>query len=362
VALASLPLAHPDSIIHLLLAYLPFYATMWLARPRPTIRQFTAVMGIVPLTAVALTLPWVARVLPLVSGVRVREHLFADWSYYLVVTRFHGWPILILAATGIAFALRRRGLADVWMLTWLVPIVEFGMEGSLDRLALQGGIDPFQIMYPYGIVWHGLILPLAYFAALALAAGARWAGQRASGPRLERLRAPVCAAALAAGLGAAALNGPILDATKGLFPFTGAYAAPADVQAMEWLKANAPPDALVLNYPDYESHWAPIIAERNAVYFRPQLFYIGDGLAQRQWAGLAPAYLDPAAPESAEAMRRYGVDFVLVPQVVTRPDLFSRMLRWRRPDLPRQRSSFDSVGYLELVADFEGAKVYRLRE
>jgi hypothetical protein len=38
------------------------------------------------------------------------------------------------------------------------------------------------------------------------------------------------------------------------------------------------------------------------------------------------------------------------------------MPRWRRPDLPAQLSSFDDAGYLEQVADFDGAAVYRVRE
>ena len=320
---------------------------------------------IVPLVGVALTLPWIVRVLTLAPAIRVKEHLFADWSYYLVLVRFHGPPILILAAAGAVIALRRRSAADVWMLTWLVPIVEFALDGSLDRLALQSGFDPFQIMYPYGIVWHALILPLAYFAALALAAGVHRAGRSALGPRLDRLRvlrAPICAAAIAGGLAAAVWNGPILDATKGRLPFVGAYSTPADVQAMLWLKANAPPDALVLNYPDFESHWAPIISERNAVYFRPQLFFVGDDRAREAWTIFALAYLHPAAPASADLMRRRGVDYVLVPQIVNRPELFPRMLRWRQPSLPAPRSSFDDADYLELVADFDGARVYRLKQ
>jgi asparagine N-glycosylation enzyme membrane subunit Stt3 len=39
IALASLPLSHPDSIIHLLMAYVPFYFTVWLTRTRPTLNR-----------------------------------------------------------------------------------------------------------------------------------------------------------------------------------------------------------------------------------------------------------------------------------------------------------------------------------
>ena len=177
---------------------------------------------------------------------------------------------------------------------------------------------------------------------------------------LRELVAPTALSIIALGVIMAVLNRPILAATKGVLTITGAYASPADIQAMLWLKANAPPDALVLNYPAYEGDWAAVIAERNAVYFRPQLFYIGDGPAQRLWAALQPAYLDPAAPASAELVRGYGVDYVLVPQLVTRPGLFPQMLRWRYPDLPPQSSSFDQAAYLELAADFDGARVYKV--
>jgi hypothetical protein len=300
--------------------------------------------------------------LALVSGVHVKEHLFASWSYFAALIQFHGPPILILALAGLVIALRRRSAADVWMLAWLIPIVEFGLDGSLDRWALTTGFDPFQIMYPFGILWHALILPLAYFAALALDAGVGALRGTRLLPMLAGLRAPAALAVIALGLAAAALNRPILAATKGVLTITGAYSSAADIQAMYWLKDNAPADALILNYPDYESHWTAIIAERNAVYFRPQLFYIGDEPAKRLWAVLEPAYLDPAAPTSEKLMRRHGVDYVLLPQIVARPDLFPEMLRWRRPDLPAQLSSFDDAGYLEQVADFDGAAVYRVRE
>jgi hypothetical protein len=304
----------------------------------------------------------VFAVLTLVPGVHVKEHLFASWAYLSVLFDFHGLPIVVPALAGLVLAVRRRSPADVWMLTWLVPIVEFGLDGSLDRWALGTGFDPFQIMYPYGILWHALILPLAYFAALAAATGVRLMERGSAGDLLVRLRAPACGLAIVGGLGAAVFNQPLVEATKGRFTFTGAYSTPPDLQAMYWLKANTSPDALVLNYPDYESHWAPIVAERNAVYFRPQLFFIGDDPAQRQWADLLPAYLDPAAPGSADLMRDYGVDYVLVPQIVTRPELFPEMLRWRQPDLPLLQSSFDEVEYLELVVDFAGARVYRVVE
>jgi hypothetical protein len=343
-----------------MLAYVPFFGVVWLARPRPVLRQFVRVALAIPLLALALTLPWVLRVLPLASGVHVGEHLFADWTYASVLLQFHGPIILGLAAVGVVLALRRRSAADVWMLVWLIPIVEFGLDGSLGRWALSAGFDPFQIMYPYGVIWHALILPLAYFAALALDAGARAAGRAGWLSVLWRLRSPLAAAAILVGLTAAIFNQPILAASKGRLNTTGAYSTSADVQAMLWLKDNTPPDALILNYPDYESHWTPVIAERNAVYFRPQLFYIGDDGARHVWARLQTAYLDPAAPGSEAAMRETSVDYVLVPQIVSRPDLFPQMMRWRRPDLPAQLSSFDDVDYLELVADFDGAKVYEV--
>jgi hypothetical protein len=362
VALAAHPLAHPDTIIHLLMAYFLFYAAIWLSRPRPARRQFVDMGLRIPLLGLLLTAPWALRVLPLAPRVAVHEHLYASWSYYTALIQFHGPPILLLAAVGLALALRRRSAADVWMLAWLLPIVEFGFNGALDRWALSTGYDPFQIMYPFGIVWHALIIPLAYFAALALSAAVRaLAGTRLLAA-LARLRAPAGLAVLLLGLGLTLLHRPLVQATKGILTITGAYSSPADIQAMYWLKANAPADALILNFPDYESHWTPILAERNAVYFRPQLFYIGDGPAHRQWADLEPAYLDPAASASAALLRQYGVDYVLVPQIVTRPQLFPQMLRWRFPSLPPLRSAFADAPHLALVADFDGAQVYKVTE
>lgn len=81
---------------HLLMAYVSFYALVWLARQRPTARQYLTIAVAIPALGVALCLPWVARVLPLVSGINVHEPqrpAFAQAGYLELVQDFDGAQI-----------------------------------------------------------------------------------------------------------------------------------------------------------------------------------------------------------------------------------------------------------------------------
>jgi hypothetical protein len=142
---------------------------------------------------------------------------------------------------------------------------------------------------------------------------------------------------------------------------------------MEWLKGTTTPDALILNHPGpHEADWAPVIAERETIYFRPQPFFRDNGsgevgtvdvlspLQQR----LLAFWRDPANPDNAALLRDAGVDYVLVPELVSRPESFNEMFRWRPSFLgqvPMQSCVCDAP-YLTLMFDQAGAQVYAVSE
>jgi hypothetical protein len=356
LALASLPLSHPDSIIHLLMAYVPFYFTIWMARERPDRRQYVTLAVLVPLLAIALCLPWLIRVVPLVGGIDVHERQNPSPAYLQVLFSLNGWLPPVLALAGLGLALRRRAWFDLWLLGWIAAIVEVSSLGNLDSISRRTASDPMQIFYPYGVAWHATLIPVPILAAMAVCAVprlGRWTPSRS-------VRTGVSASVIGAALLAGAFSGPIVRLSKGRVFIVGELSSPADRRAMLWLRDNAPPDSFILNYPGIEGDWAPVIAERKTVQFREQLFYIGAGPAWALQAQLQPAYLDPAAPDSARLIRGAGVDYVLVPQVLARPQSFAAAMRWRPPFVAPLKSSFSSASYLELVQDFDGAQVWRV--
>jgi len=171
----------------------------------------------------------------------------------------------------------------------------------------------------------------------------------------------VAAAAIVLGV---AFAGPLRDFSKGRIAFYGAFASHADVQAMAWLRDNTPPETRVLNFPGpQEGDWAPVISERDSVFFRMQPFFRHSEQAEAEQAALRGFWEDPADPAWAARLREAGVAYVLVPQVVGNPAAFERMWRWRQPfawELAA-RSAVADAPYLELAAEFDGAQVWRVR-
>jgi len=214
-----------------------------------------------------------------------------------------------------------------------------------------------QIFYPFGVAWHATIIPVPILAAMAVCAVP--AIRQWTPPR--NWRVACSAAVIVLAVGAGVFSGPIIRASKGRVSIVGAMASEADKQALHWLRDNTPRDSFVLNYIGIEGDWVPVIAERKTAQFREQLFYIG---AQPHWdlqERLHEAYLDPASSESEAAIRDAGVDYLFVPQVIGRPESFATMQRWRPPFVERMQSSFAEAPYLELIADFDSAQIWKVK-
>lgn len=160
-------------------------------------------------------------------------------------------------------------------------------------------------------------------------------------------------------------------------PFQGALASRNDVAAMRWLRRNSAPEARVLNYPgnlpamrDWEGHWAPVLTERDCVYFRMQPFFLDDprwgvpgalAAAHREQREMLAFWRDPGAPPQAERLAEAGIRYVLVPEAVADPSSLDDAWRGRPPAL------LDGVsppaleaGFLEPVFRAGGAIVYRV--
>ncbi len=362
--LSAVPLTHPDTTLILILGYVPWLGTLWLARPRPAVRTWLVLALVVPGLALLGILPWLARIAPLL-GSSIESPFEISPEHWKALVFMHGGLIVPLALGGAAIAVRRRTPLDLLMVGWLVFVVDFSTTGILPRL-LPGLLAPLlKYDYPFSIAWHGPIIPYAYLGATAVL----WLARRTGWARVRGWVGRLAWPALSIGAAILVLGGllapQVLAASKGVIGFYGAFSSHADVQAMEWLKANTPPETRVLNFPGpQEGDWVPVISERDTVYFRPQPFFRHTEAAEAEQAAFETFWNDPADPANAALFARYGVGYVLVPQVVGNPESFAEMWRWRSPfawEWPMESTVADA-SYLELVIDFDGAQVWQVIE
>ena len=361
MCLSAVLLGHPDSILHLLLAYVLFYVSSFFVFPRLSRSQYLRLTVIIPVIGVLFSLPWLLETLPLVWKIDVHErqspqlqHLF--WLFFI-----NGGWVPLAALLGMWWAIRRRHWLDIWSLTWVLPIVEISSLGNLDVLSRRSSVDPLQVMYPLGMAWHATIIPLSLLAVRGLHPMGKWVESRM---RWKPWLSGGLAFSLIGCLLGVVFFRPIVVWSKTVVPdITGAVASSADVDAYRWLRANSSRSATVLNYPGrYEGQWVPVITERESVYIRDQLFYVGAGALRQRQQNMAAAYLDPASEGAHDLMYEHGIDYVVVPQWLNRPALLPRQLRWREPARLPQHSRFSDAKYLELVADFDGAQVWQLKD
>lgn len=362
VTLAAMPLAQPDMTIVIGLAFAPWALTMWANRPRITVRRWLLTVVGIPLLAILGVLPWLAQIAPLLTS-EIRSPFEISATHWIVLTVYHGGLIVLLALGGILLRLRRRTGLDLMMLGWLLLVIDFSTVGLLKTLFPWFPL--FKYDYPFSIAWHGPIIPYMYFAAQALL----WLIERLGQARvmlwLRRGSVPVLVAIIVVVLVIGANSDSLIQWSKTTpFKIYGAFSSVADLKAMRWLVENTPAEAVILNHPgDHEGDWAPVIMERNTVFFRPQPFFRHTEQIEASWVDLRAFWSAPSAPENEALLRRYNIRYVLVPQIVTRPETLSESaFRWRPPTPPAQPylNRVSEMPYLRLLQDFDGAQVYEV--
>jgi hypothetical protein len=280
---------------------------------------------------------------------------------------YHGVWVFPVALLGAIIGLQKRDPITILAVGWLALILEFSTLGILESLA-PGLVAPLlRYDYPLSLAWHGPIIPYAILGGIGLLwLWERWGGG-ALGVWLRRQVYAILAILIALTLGILILNAQILEFSKGRVGFFGAFSSAADVQAMQWLKANTSPDSRILNYPgtqfdnSHESDWVPVIAERDSVYYRWQPFFRGNAASLDEQAQLRAFWENPADPANVDLLKAAGIDYVIVPEVVNNPASIQAMFRWRAPvALIEMRSRVADAPYLKRVFESDGAEVYAL--
>lgn len=363
--LGALVLSHPDTTIIIGLGYVPWLATMWFGRPRPTLRTWLVMALGVPLVALLAISPWLLNVRDLL-GSDIVSPFVRNPDYWRIMIVYHGLWVVPVAVIGAVVGLRTRSQGAILAVGWLVLVLEFSSVGLLERL-VPGLVAPvLRYDYPFSIAWHGPIIPYAILGGMGLL----WLWDRWLAPRLEtsltRHANVLLGALIVLSLAVLVFNRQMLDLSKGRVGFYGAFASEADVRAMEWLRENTPPDAYILNFPgtlkdnSHESDWVPVIAERDSVYYRWQPFFRGNETRLAEQERLRAFWHDPADPANADLLREAGIDYVIVPQLVADPASIQTMFRWGEPftDDIEMRSQAADAPYLRQVFEDAGAAVY----
>ena len=358
--LGAVVLSHPDTTIILGLGYAPWLLTIWFGKPRPTLRAWLVLLLGVPLIAVLAISPWLLHIRELL-GADITSPFEIDPNNWKVLILNQGVLIVPLALVGAVVGLRQRNQAAVLSVGWLILILDFSTTGILPRLFPW--LPFLRYDYPFSIAWHGPIIPYTILGGIGLL----WLWDRffeaRAGVLLHR-----AAPALLVGLSVLALVGlavspQLIEISKDQVGFFGAFSSAADVAAMEWIKANAPEDARVLNYPaPHEGDWVPVISERDSVYFRPQPFFRGTEAVEAEQAALLAFWRNPADPANADLLRQHNIRYVIVPQLIANPASIETMVRWRVPlETVEAQSQVSAAPYLEQVFEQNGASVWAVK-
>ncbi len=364
VCLAGVPLSQPDTTIALIIGYVPWLILIWLAKPRPNPASWVVIAAVIPLMALGIISPWLSSIMDLLES-NIESPFLIHSNHWRTLLFTHGVVIVILAAVGLLAGLWKRHPIYWLMAIWLVGIVEFSTLGLLEENFPDLVAPLLKYDYPFSLAWHGPIVPYTVLGGTALL----WLANRIGAERIDhfiaQLASPVLMLALGGVVAGTLLFDPILDTSKDYLNFFGAFSSQSDVDAMIWLRDNAPANARILNHPGpHEGDWVPIITERDTIYFRPQPFFQNTTAAEDEQAAFRAFWLDPANPDHATLLREAGVEYVIVPQVFGNPASFEDMVRWREP-LPEaasylQASRIEDAPYLKLVYEKDGAQVYQL--
>jgi len=371
VGLAALVVAHQDVALTIAAGLVPLAVAAWLTAGHGRRARLAAATALIVVLAAVLLAAWLHTIASLLAT-GIASPFVPAAGHWRQMVLYHGiaWPALALAGT--AVGLRRRPIWTLAVVTWLLVLADLSLTDVL-AYASPLGATLRRFAYPFSIAWHGPLLPYLVLGTVAFAAAAgRWRWRITAFP--GRATSVAAALALAAvGLALPWLAAPVVSRLE----IYGALASRSDVVAMRWIRGAAPAGGRVLNYPgdlphrrDWESHWAPVLTERDCVYFRMQPFFLDDPRAPRRGALAAAAreqeemlafWRDPADPRHAARLATAGIRYVLVPEGVGDPAAATGVWRGRPPALldGRQPPAL-AVEYLREVFRAGGATVYEV--
>ncbi len=362
-------LSHPDSLIILLIALVPFYVVIFFSRESITLRRYATSFFLVPALGILVASPWLLRIAPLIFSKELLGELtavnFVTHLYYWTnIVFMQGVIVPILACLGVFYAFRKRRYEDVFMIIWVLAVIEFSMIGLVEWIGNILGLALTAHFYPPNIAWAGPIIPFAFLSTLFVTSYKRISRSLVS---ITKLVAVLSIIGFFAVLACGFFSQDVVQLSKSLpVSIQGAFVTDADVTAMIWLKENSPKDAIVLNYPRnrtlirFEGDWVPVISERRSIENREQPFFVGFSKYTLANDEFASAFESGDKERIQSLIRENNVSFILVPQLSVNSSAYVSAQSWSKKRLINMSDFFSGSELFMLVFDKDGAQVYEV--
>lgn len=351
----------PTMAVIALLGFVPWLGALWISEPRPPFKRWLVFALGIPLIAFLGTAPWLADIASLLQS-DIASPFERSVDHIQVMIQFHGYWVIPAAILGAWLGWQRRDAVVILCMVWLFFIVDFSTTGGI--AALLPFFDRF--VDPEGIAWHGPIIPYTVLGGM----GVLWLWENYGAARFGVLTyRQTYGLSLGVILAIAALfllRDPLRDVLTSFGSQTGALASEVDIEAMRWIREHTPEDARILNFPDItESAWASVITERETVYF-PQLPYaLPTDVNTDEQRTMLQFWRDPSDFNNAALLRDAGIDYIIVPQIISNPGSLDSSWRWAEPDAWEafeMQAVVSQGAYLAQIFVQDGAEVYAVLE
>ena len=264
------------------LAFILLCLQIWLraSEETSTASRLGFILGF-PLVALLGLAPWLVNNRQLLGPVSPSPYP-ADIGLLHDLVIGNGVVIVPLALWGIRIGLRERGImrqVSLLMLACLLLIMELTLAGVIGRLLPPLGA----LVNAPNLARHGVILPLTWFAGLALLQLWDTKLPATLKHRLRYAANPLILACALAIIGLGVSFQPLLTVRQQVIDLPRETITHDDIEAMTWLRDHTPEDAVLLAA-DGEG-WLPIYAQRRTVAFRAVAYFEWDTIGR---AGAEP--------------------------------------------------------------------------
>jgi hypothetical protein len=155
---------------------------IWRAKPRPSLEIWLGIAVLIPLVALVIVSPWLISITDLLrSG--IRSPYMTRLGLWSVLTLIQGGIGVVLVGAGMRVGWRTRQPVLLWMMVWVVGLVEFSTLGVLEHIFPNLRESLFKYNYPLGLAWNGPLIPYTVLGGTGLV----WLADRIGQDRLERL-------------------------------------------------------------------------------------------------------------------------------------------------------------------------------
>lgn len=247
----------------MMLGYIAFVVVMGFRREYR--REWVKLTFITPIIAVVATSPWLTDIWGILAGTNT-AFFTRELDNIYVLAQYHGLWVWAVACLTLWLAWTRIFSEDENYLmffagVWLVLVFDFAVTGGLtSTIALL--LPPFiNLVDPKLVAWGGAVIPLTLLGGM----GILWFWDQQIQPKLHYTMTYRHTYWIA-GIGAilAVITLPFL---LGLGSLTaGGVLSNEDASALEWVRDNAPEDAVIVTLPVgvHQASWVIPISERQS--------------------------------------------------------------------------------------------------